>query len=67
MVRDINIQKVFDILEQKKPSEVMRMCGYTPQKVRHLGDGHIQCLCPFPGHHDHSIGSFDLNDNKRVA
>lgn len=67
MVRDINIQNIFDILEQKKPSEVMRMCGYTPQKVRHLGDGHIQCLCPFPGHHDHSIGSFDLNDNKRVA
>lgn len=67
MIRNINIQEIFDILEQKKPSEVMRMCGYTPQKVRHLGDGHIQCLCPFPGHHDHSIGSFDLNDNKRVA
>ncbi len=61
------VQDLLDRMERKKPSAVMTLCGETPRRQKILGPGHYKCTCPFPGHTDRAVGSFDLNDEKLIA
>lgn len=61
------IKDLFDKLEEIPPSEVINRCNIPLQKVESRGSGHFRCLCPFPGHQDEKLGSFDVNDTKKIA
>ena len=61
------IKDLFDKLEEIPPSEVINRCNISLQKVESRGSGHFRCLCPFPGHQDEKLGSFDVNDTKKIA
>lgn len=54
-------------MEQVKPSVVMELSGCQPENLKYIEEGHFKCKCPFPGHTDRRVGSFDLNDNKMIA
>lgn len=64
---DDRFQAMFDKLEAITPSEIMQVMGFTPQRVKVIGENHYKCLCPFPGHQDSNVGSFDVNDSKKIA
>lgn len=64
---DEKFQSMFDKLEKISPTEIMETLGFHPQHVKVIGQNHYKCLCPFPGHQDSSVGSFDVNDEKKIA
>ena len=59
------VQDLLDRMERKKPSAIMALCGETPMHQKILGPGHYKCTCPFPGHTDRAIGSFDLEQSAK--
>lgn len=58
---------LFAKLEQIPPSQIMERMGFPQRKIKWIGANHAKCLCPFPGHQDETVGSFDLNDDKKIA
>lgn len=64
---DERFRTIFNKLEEIPPTEVMRAMGFQPQRVKAMGQNHYKCLCPFPGHQDSNVGSFDVNDDKKIA
>lgn len=63
----IDMEKIFNTLDQIPPTEVLKLLGEPIRKPKRLGEGHYKCLCPFPGHNDFGVGSFDVNDGKGIA
>lgn len=60
-------KEILNKMETVKPSVVMALSGIEPENFKYIEEGHFKCKCPFPGHTDRRIGSFDLNDNKLIA